>query len=75
MLEGCTERREREMKFQRRLQAWAASIIVQPHVKERITPAMLLGEKDRGIKTMSREQSVNAALDVAFKHYVRTDGR
>lgn len=44
VLEGCNDRRRRELKFRRKMDAWLAAVIVQPHVKERITPAMLTGE-------------------------------
>ena len=74
ILEGCTQRRTREMKFQRHLAAWSAAIMVQPHVSEKITPGMLLGEKQKQKKQLSRESSIDAALDVAFAQYVRKDG-
>jgi len=63
VLEGCGERRQREMKIRRNMDAWLAAIIVQPHVKEQITPAMLLGQ-DNPEKKRAR---IVAAFDKAAK--------
>jgi hypothetical protein len=60
VLEGCADRRKREAQFQRHLQAWTASIIVAPHLKEPVTPAMLLGKdskekrKDRLVSALAK---------------------
>ena len=72
VLEGCTARRAREMKFQRGLQAWSTAILVSPHVKEPVTPSMLLGEKEK--RLLTREEKLDGALNHAFRKYVRKDG-
>jgi hypothetical protein len=74
ILEGYAERRNREFKERRSLAAWIASIVIAPHVKDPISPAALLGEKEKGRKVLTKAQEVDKALDVAFKHYVRKNG-
>lgn len=69
-LEGCTARQARELDTARRLNAWLASVVIAPHVKESVTPAMLLGEKVRAPRKMkTREQEIREAVGTAFRHY------
>lgn len=70
VVEGHQARRAREAKARRHLAAWLASIVTAPHLKEPISAAALLGEKERKPRK-TKEQELDEALDYTFKHYRR----